>query len=283
MADVLPAAASANPADMIGNLIPQIDPMVAFAVVLGVLFLLFLLVGGVVFLILVKKNWIVLSWPYKVHIYKPSGNTVMHFVDKAAPITNEQGKIMFKLSQAGFDIEIPDREYICAGNELYGWSSTMREFIPMKMNFVGYRKSPDPSVIAKIMLCKDEKLRNQYLADYDSKLKTMELQWRPKVNNATINSTIENTANIVKNTPMKLDWLVWVGVGAAIMIIIVTFMISVMMQMKNADEAIKGFEVGNAQAASLSKMADVMNQTNQINAQLAQILNRSVINIARTT
>jgi hypothetical protein len=275
------ALPTAAPTDIIGNLIPKIDPMVAFAVLLGILFLLFLLVGGVVFLILVKKNWIVLSWPYKVHIFKPSGNSVLHFTDKAAPVKNEQGKIMFKLQQAGFDIEVPEREYIQVGNELYGWSSTMREFIPIKPNFVGFKKSPDPMVIDKIMKVKDEKLRNQYLEDYNSKLRMMELNWQPKVDNATINSTIENTANIVKNTPMKLDWLVWVGVGAAIMVIIVTFMISTMMQMKNADEAIKGFEVGNSQAAALSKMADVMNQTNQVNAQLATILNRSVIAIAK--
>jgi len=282
LADILPVPGAA-PTDIIGNLIPKIDPMVAFAVVLGILFLLFLLVSGVVFLILVKKNWIVLSYPYKVNLYKPSGNSIQHFMDKAAPIKNEQGKIMFKLQQAGFDIEIPDREYILPGNELNGWSSTMREFIPIKPNFVGFKKSPDPRVIEKIMLVKDEKLRNQYLKDYDAKLQTMEMQWRPKVDNATINSTIENTANIVKNTPMKLDWLVWVGVGAAIMVIIVTFMISVMMQMKNADEAIKGYEVGAANAAAMSKMADVMNQTNAINAQLAQILNRSVINVGRAT
>lgn len=269
--------------DILGSLIPKIDPMVAFAILLGVLFLLFLIVAGVVFLILVKKNWIVLSWPYKVNLFKPSGNHVLHFVDKAAPVKNEQGKIMFKLQQAGFDIEIPDREYIMPGNELYGWSGTMREFIALKMNFVAFKKSPDTQVINKIMLCKDEKLRNKLLADYEAKLKTMELQWRPKVDNATINSTIENTANIVKNTPMKLDWLVWVGVGAAIMVIIVTFMIATMMLMKNSDEVIKGYEVGNAQAASLSKMADVMNQTNIINAQLANILNRSVINIAKTS
>jgi hypothetical protein len=82
---------------------------------------------------------------------------------------------------------------------------------------------------------------------------------------------------------MKLDWLVWVGVGAAIMIIIVTFMISVMMQMKNSDEAIKGYEVGKAQAEALSRMADTLNQTNQMNAQLLQIYNRTLVNVPRQT
>jgi hypothetical protein len=275
-------AASVSP-DILTQFLPKIDPMLAFAVVLGILFLLFIIVSAVVFLILVKKNWIVLNWPYRVFIFKPSGTTILRFEDKAAPIKTDNGKIMFKLKKAGFDIEIPDREYILPGNELNGWSSTMREFIPIKPNFVGFKKSPDPRVIEKIMLIKDEKMRNKYLADYDSKLKTMEMQWQPKVDNATINSVIENTANIVKNTPMKLDWLVWVGVGAAIMVIIVTFMISVMMQMKNSDEVVKGYEVGKAQADALAKMADTMNQTNTINAQLANILNRSVINIAKGT
>lgn len=271
------------PTDVIANLIPKIDPVLAFAVVLGILFLLFIIVSAVVFLILVKKNWIVLSWPYKVNIYKPSGNTVLHFVDSAAPIKNDQGKILFKLKQAGFDIDIPDREYILPGNELNGWSSTMREFIPIKPTFVGYKKAPDAEVMRKIMDVKDEAKREQLLKDYDQKLKGMELNWKPKVDNATINSTIENTANIVKNTPMKLDWLVWVGVGAAIMVIIVTFMISVMMQMKNADETMKSLDVDKAQAQALSAMASTLNQTNQINLQLANILNRSVMNIPRQT
>jgi len=269
--------------DLLGNLIPKIDPMIAFAVVLGILFLLFLIVSAIVFLILVKKNWIVLSWPYTVHLYKPSGNTVVHFIDHAAIIREESGKIMFRLQKAGFDFEIPNREFINSGNELYGWSSTMREFIPMKMNFVGFKKSPDPRVINKIMECKDIATRERLLAEYDTKLRTMELQWKPVVDNATLNSTIENTANIVKNTPMKLDWLVWVGVGAAIMIIIVTFMISVMMQMKNADQTIKSLEVDAAQASALSAMASTLNQTNQINLQLVYVLNRSVINIPRQT
>jgi hypothetical protein len=204
-------------------------------------------------------------------------------VDKAAIIREENGKIMFKLKQAGFSFEIPNREFIQPGNEVDGWSSTMREFIPIQRNFVGFKKSADPRVIAAIMKCEDKKEREKLLAEYDSKLRTMELQWKPVVDNATINSTIENTAYIIKNTPMKLDWLVWVGVGAAIMIIIVTFMISVMMQMKNSDEAIKGYEVGAAQAAALSSMATTLNQTNQINQQLADILNRSVVNIPRQT
>jgi hypothetical protein len=276
------ALPTAAPTDIIGNLMPKIDPMMAFAVVLGILFLLFLLVSGVVFLILVKKNWIVLSWPYKVNLYKPSGGgKPLHFVDKAAIIKEESGKIVFKLAQAGFTFEIPNREFIQPGNEVDGWSSTMREFIPIQRNFVGFKRSADPRVIDAIMKCKDLKERDNLLAEYDVKLRHMELQWKPVVDNATINSTIENTAYIIKNTPMKLDWLVWVGVGAAIMIIIVTFMISTMMQMKNADEAIKGFEVGNSQAAALSKMADVMNQTNSVNMQLANILNRSVIAIAK--
>lgn len=262
--------------DVIGNLIPKIDPMVAFAIVLGILFLLFIIVTAIVFLILVKKNWLILSWPYKANIYKPSGNTVLHFLDKATIIREDNGKIMFRLQKAGFDFEIPNREFIHPGNELYGWSSTMREFIPMKMNFVGFRKSPDPRVINKIMEVQDVKTRERLLAEYDSKLKTMEQQWKPVVDNATLNSTIENTANIVKNTPMKLDWLVWVGVGAAIMIIIVTFMISVMMQMKNADESIKAMEVDAAQAQALNRMASVLNETNQINEKLGNIFGRTV-------
>lgn len=270
--------------DILANLLPKIDPMLAFAILLGVLFLLFLLVSGVVFLILVKKNWIILSWPYKVNLYKPSGGgKPLHFVDQAAIIKEESGKIMFKLKQAGFTFEIPNREFIQPGNEVDGWSSTMREFIPIQRNFVGFRKSADPRVIASIMKCEDLKERERLLAEYDSKLRTMELQWKPVVDNATVNSTIENTAYIVKNTPMKLDWLVWVGVGAAIMIIIVTFMISVMMQMKNSDEAIKGYEVGKAQAEALNNMANTLNQTNQMNAQLLQIYNRTLVNVPRQT
>jgi hypothetical protein len=251
--------------------------MIAFAVVLGILFLLLLLVGGVVFLILVKKNWIVLNWPYKVNLYKPSGGgKPLHFVDKAAIIKEESGKIMFKLQQAGFSFEIPNREFIQPGNEIDGWSSTMREFIPIQRNFVGFKKSPDPRVLEAINKCQDMKERARLMDEYQSKLATMELQWKPVVDNATVNSTIENTAYIIKNTPMKMDWLVWVGVGAAIMIIIVTFMISIMMQMKNADEAIKGFEVGQAQANALSTMASTLNQTNQINLQLVQVMNKTV-------
>jgi hypothetical protein len=270
--------------DILANLLPKIDPMLAFAILLGVLFLLFLLVSGVVLLILVKKNWIILSWPYKVNLYKPSGGgKPLHFVDQAAIIKEESGKIMFRLKQAGFTFEIPNREFIQPGNEVDGWSSTMREFIPIQRNFVGFRKSADPRVISSIMKCEDLKERERLLAEYDSKLRTMELQWKPVVDDATVNSTIENTAYIVKNTPMKLDWLVWVGVGAAIMIIIVTFMISVMMQMKNSDETIKGYEVGKAQAEALSRMADTLNQTNQMNAQLLQIYNRTLVNVPRQT
>jgi hypothetical protein len=276
-----PPSAPSVGLDAIGNMIPKVDAGLAFAIVLGILFLLLLLVGGVIFLFAVKKNWIVLNWPYNVTIFKPSGNDVLEFQDKAALVKDEKTKIMFRLKTGGFEFEIPDREFIRPGNKMYGWSSTMREFVPMKLLFEGYKMKPDPLVLARINACKDAGKRAELLDEYNEKLRRMQVNFKPVVDTATINSTVENTANIVKNTPLKSDWLNYLGLGIAVMIVIVTFMIAAMSDMKRADENIKGLEIQAAQAQALSYSASVMNESTQVNRKMLEIFGETTVNVLK--
>jgi hypothetical protein len=266
-------------ADIFSNLIPKIDPVFAFVAVLGVIIAFVLLIMGALFLFAVKKNWIVLKWPYKITRFRPSGGVPMRSDDVGALITNDKGKMFMRLKSTGLNYEVPDRTYIQPGDYLYGWSNNIRELTFMKVNFVALMNKADPGVMNKIMACKDVKTRERLLEEYENKLKDYSINYRPVVSNSAINSAIDSAAEIVENSPKKIDFLPWLVVGGSIVMMLVTFLISGMLAMKGYDEGTQALKVDEAKANAEYAMANTLNSTNIINNRLADILNRSVINI----
>jgi hypothetical protein len=199
--------------------------------------------------------------------------------DVGALITNDKGKMFMRLKSTGLNYEVPDRTYIQPGDYLYGWSNNIRELTFMKVNFVALMNKADPGVMNKIMACKDVKTRERLLEEYENKLKDYSINYRPVVSNSAINSAIDSAAEIVENSPKKIDFLPWLVVGGSIVMMLVTFLISGMLAMKGYDEGTQALKVDEAKANAEYAMANTLNSTNIINNRLADILNRSVINI----
>jgi len=267
--------------DAIGGFIPKIDPIWLLLGLFAFLFLLLVIAGAGVFLIALKKNWIVLNYTYKIIMRRPTGKTYMTVFDQAALIKTEENLLKFRLKSNGMNFVIPTRDYIQVGNIIEGWSPTIHEFHPMKAHMVGFNKEPDPRVMAKLEAIEDEKKRNQLINDYKCQLGEMHSIYKPHIDPGVVNSAITEAVGIVKNTPMKGEWLAFLGVGIAVMIIIVVFMMSVAQTIKGMEIEEKRAVADTAMGNALGHMASVLNETNQNNLILAEALKNSAITIPR--
>lgn len=278
-ADVAPAAITPPTADVLGNLIPKIDPQLAFIAVLGIIVgFIFLILGGI-FIFAVLKNWIVLKWPYKITRFRPSGGIPMRVDDFGALITNDKGKMFLRMKSTGINHEVPDRTYIQPGDYIYGWSTNIREFTPMKVNFIALMGKADPGVINKIMQCKDETQRNNLLEAYQDKLKDYSINYRPVVSNSAINSAIDSAAEIVENSPKKIDFLPWIVAGGSVIVMLIAFLIAGMMTMKGYDQGVEIAKTDGIRASADLALAQTLNQSNIVNNKLANILEKQSVNI----
>lgn len=268
--------AASAPTDIIGQYIPKIDPFIAMLFVLIFLLLLFFIIAAAIFAFAVKKNWIIIRYPYPVLLFKPSGNSVIPFLDAAALIQTEKGQLKFRLRTARFDIKIPDREYIYPGNWLFGYSGSFREFIPMKLNLIAYKRSPEPQRLKRIQAIADPAARQKAMDDYMMELREMEQQYKPHVDTGIINSLIMEGNAINRELPRKMEWLPYLALGVSAMVIIVVFMLFTASAMKDADSQIQRAVADGKMADAMKEMADVLNQTRQTNERLGTFLNGTI-------
>ena len=124
---------------------------VILAVIVGLGFLLVAALVGA-FMFAVKKNWIILKWPIKVILLKPSGNAMQVFLDAAAIVSPDEGQVKWKLRSNGALFDPPGRDYLLPGDVIFAWSSNFRDIIPLHSNIVGYHGQADPARMKAIEL-----------------------------------------------------------------------------------------------------------------------------------
>ena len=266
-------ATSAVQPDMLAQFIPKVDPWIVLLVAFIFLFLLFFLIVGALFAYAVKRNWIILKYPYRILMLKPSGNSVAPFVDAGAMIKDEKNRMKMHLKTAGFNIKIPDREFFYNGNWLFGYSASFNEFIPMKMNLIGFRGAPDLRRLKEISTIPNEVDRQKAMNAYTEELRMMNVQFKPHVDSGIMNSLVTEGSAINRELPKKLDWLPYVALGLSALLIIVVFMLWTAGAMKDFEAQTARAHADEVMANSMSHMADVMNSTTQVNNKLSDILN----------
>lgn len=117
----------------------NIGLLLVIAMIAGVLFVL---MAAAVWVAL-KRNWIIIKWPYKAIIFRPVGTTIAPLIDSCAPVVDGKEN-KWKLKSLNFKFTPPDRKYILPGNFVVGWSAKFGEFMPIMPRVVGWMGQVDP-------------------------------------------------------------------------------------------------------------------------------------------